>query len=599
MKKLFFILLFSNILFANTISFKNDYTLDTILKNKKWNQLLYYENEISQVTNKEFFLSKNGQKNPKEELITTINSYTSKETSNDSAVCKFPARYLFLKDYIEFEDYEYVNPKCTNLKAWLELVDTDSISVVLVSGYVSNPASTFGHSFFKLNSSKNEDLFNTSVNYGALVPENESIFKYVIRGLTGLYEAGFSDKYFYTQDLNYSNIEFRDMWEYELSLNEEQLNLLQFHFWEIIQKKFDYYFLSKNCGYRVSEVLNLITANNFKESNNSWFIPIETFNDLEKEQELIKSIKFIPSNKRVFKAHYELLSESAKKVTLKVIKEGEGSLSALETLSQIDKIESLSFLLVYYSNSLSIDPSNFQLKKMKKIILTERFKYERMNQKKIKIKAINSPSKSTNPIYVGAGISNSSYRDFYGTVSFSPFSQPLLGITNLGSDELITLDTKMGFEKDSVFLESFDFINIKKISIDPSEVLDESSYSWKLHLGTKEVEKNKYYTFANFGIGEAFKHKDLVSYTFVDFILNNRNEYVKLSPNLNFDYKYRNLKTHNEIGYNINPLGNRTHDAYYLKSEVQYNISKDQSIYYSYEDSFNTRKHSINFRISF
>ena len=46
--------------------------------------------------------------------------------------------------------------------------------------------------------------------------------KYIVKGLSGFYEAGFSDKYFYNQDLTYTDTEFRDMWEYKLNLTPYQ-----------------------------------------------------------------------------------------------------------------------------------------------------------------------------------------------------------------------------------------------------------------------------------------------------------------------------------------------------------------------------------------
>lgn len=123
---------------------------------------------------------------------------------------------------------------------------------------MSNPASTFGHSLIKLNN-KESGLFDTSINYGALVPDNENMLRYIYQGLTGGYQAGFSDKYFYEQDLMYSNKEYRDMWEYKLNLTQEEKDLIILHLYEIITRKFDYYFLSRNCGYRVSEIINLVS----------------------------------------------------------------------------------------------------------------------------------------------------------------------------------------------------------------------------------------------------------------------------------------------------------------------------------------------------
>ena len=51
---------------------------------------------------------------------------------------------------------------------------------------LANPASVFGHALLKLNTDQADDragLFDLTVNYGALVPENESAVQYIINGI--------------------------------------------------------------------------------------------------------------------------------------------------------------------------------------------------------------------------------------------------------------------------------------------------------------------------------------------------------------------------------------------------------------------------------
>ena len=114
--------------------------------------------------------------------------------------------------------------------------------MVFVSGYLGNPASAFGHSFIKINQSnnENENLFDTSISYGALLPPDYTMFDYMVKGVTGGYDASYSDQYYYNQDITYSNQEFREMWEYRLRLTEEQKQLFLFHAWELMDKKFQY-----------------------------------------------------------------------------------------------------------------------------------------------------------------------------------------------------------------------------------------------------------------------------------------------------------------------------------------------------------------------
>ena len=68
------------------------------------------------------------------------------------------------------------------------------------------------------------------------MPENEWAPVHVVRGLLGVYEAGFSGPP-YTHDRVYSRTEFRDIWDYELALDDHEQLLLVYHLGEIAGKK--------------------------------------------------------------------------------------------------------------------------------------------------------------------------------------------------------------------------------------------------------------------------------------------------------------------------------------------------------------------------
>ena len=178
------------------------------------------DGKSSDVITTNFFLSPHGRLDPQAELSATIKAYFLPwgEDANQHARCRFPARYFWLAKQITLPDYRLHEPRCQRLAQWALFDRVQSISVLQVSGYFGNPASMFGHALIKFNTNSPDDkegFFDLSLNFGALVPENEATLVYVVRGLFGGYKAGFSDKYFYTQDLVYSRTEFRDIWEYE------------------------------------------------------------------------------------------------------------------------------------------------------------------------------------------------------------------------------------------------------------------------------------------------------------------------------------------------------------------------------------------------
>ena len=212
-----------------------------LARHPTWLKLLHYEGRLPQsvVLTDDFFLSPEGRSNPQAELHATLEAYFLpwQQDTDEHPRCRFPARYYWLSRQLPLPDYALKEPHCRRLSNWALLDRVKSVSLLLVSGYLGNPASTFGHALLKLNTDSSDDdygLFDLTLNYGALIPENESALRYVVRGLLGGYEAGFSDRYFYTQDLVYSHTEFRDIWDYRLDLSNHQRTLLILHIWEII-----------------------------------------------------------------------------------------------------------------------------------------------------------------------------------------------------------------------------------------------------------------------------------------------------------------------------------------------------------------------------
>ena len=288
--------------------------IEELANHPTWLKLLHFDQNAkkSEIISNDFFLSQQGQHDPKSELISTIEAYFEPRitSGNSHARCKFPARYFWLSTQISLPEYSLRYSQCSKFEKWALLDDVKSISLLLVSGYLGNPASIFGHSLLKFNTYTSEeqtDLFDLTINYGALIPENESTWRYIARGILGGYEAGFSDKYFYAQDIVYSRTEFRDIWDYELNLSYSQQTLLVLHIWEIVGKKFNYYFLDKNCAYRLAELLEVVVDDHLLENARIWYAPVETFHEIESlditkkenhQSRLIKSVRFIPSAQR-------------------------------------------------------------------------------------------------------------------------------------------------------------------------------------------------------------------------------------------------------------------------------------------------------------
>ncbi len=519
----------------------------------------------------DFFLSAEGRSDPKAELAATINGYFAPwgKNSDEHPRCRFPARYFWLSQHLSLPGYDLRQPGCRSLERWALLDKVKSVSLLLVSGYFGNPASTFGHALLKLNTDSDDDLqdlFDLTLNYGALVPEHENVLRYIARGLFGGYKAGFSDRYFYTQDLVYSRTEFRDIWDYQLGLSDKQRTLLILHIWEIVGKKFDYFFLKKNCVYRLAELVDLVLDEDLLRNSRPWYVPEELFHSLKEIDQarrrrglspLIQSVRYIPSSQRKLYHQLQLLSPKEREVFNTVVRDGADTMSThLEKLTPDQRISVLDGLLAYQQYRLIVERKNpgHAREEIKDRILRARLQMPPRPATAPKIQELRSPADGSKPMELGIGIASQSSDDFFLRLNWSPFKKETVGQNSLEGDELVVLDLSVGFSDggNKVFFDGLDLIRVLKLSTLPVRVVDEGQWSWALRLGVDRVEVNErdgYDGVASFGAGRAWKwNKTITSYGMIDFAAHTLDPYVRLRPHLGLRFDLGKMRVWGYFG---------------------------------------------------
>jgi hypothetical protein len=255
-----------------------------IFSNEKWIKLLHYEENKSNpsglqsaISSDNFFLSEYGNIDPVSELRETIRGVFQEEDLDKSShpQCRFRARYLWLNEVLDFDPLSMPKAKCEAYNKWAMEGDIDSISLLYATGYLGNPASYYGHTLLKFNSSHKlqSKLLDVSVNYGAIVPSGENPLSYIFKGMLGGYDGGFSHIEFYFHNHNYGELELRDIWEYELGFSNADVQLMVAHLWELMGKKNTYYFFRKNCAYRIAEILELAGDLKIIPDDRPWVFP--------------------------------------------------------------------------------------------------------------------------------------------------------------------------------------------------------------------------------------------------------------------------------------------------------------------------------------
>lgn len=466
----------------------------------RWLDLLHYREgeEGSAILSDDFFLSEEGARSPTAELAATIRAYfTSTEgASDDHPRCQFPARYLWLTTKLQLPDYQVIPQFCSGLAEWASLEEVDSISLLLVSGYLGNPASAFGHSLLRINSGEGEQnaagLLDLAVTFGAVVPENEGAVTYILRGLFGGYVAGFSDQRYYTHDLTYTRTEFRDIWDYRLELSRFQERLLVLHLWEIATKHFPYYFLTRNCSSRLADLLGLALQEPFNTKGRAAYVPVELFHrlhelDRQRGDALIESVRYVPSSQRTMYQQFAELAPADRRIANDVIANsqlGPGDVPKLAA-SDHSAVAINDALLTYYDYRVQAEKPDVSasIKDARADAVRTRFRLPASQAPDPEVPDRPSPAQGSAPMMLGVGGVWFDESEEVGLLQWSPFYYDTVGFNGLENGELVVFDTSIHLDGDRSRLDKIDLLRIRSLNARATEIATEGEWAWNLRLG--------------------------------------------------------------------------------------------------------------------
>ncbi len=280
-----------------------------------WKRLLHYQTDLthfkkqSLITSKKFFFHPLGHQNLKAELEATLAQFfITKEDDKHSAQCRFPARFQWLVLELKIDKKQLPNRDCKDLQQWLKGLAVENITLVFPVAYLNNPASMFGHSFLKLdrkeNNTEGAQLLAWTINYAAKT-DHERGLKFVLKGLLGGYQGQFTLAPYYVLLKEYTDLDNRDLWEYQLNFTQAETQRLLWHLWEILAVEFDYYFINKNCSYQLLSLLEVARPQlNLTAQFTVDTIPADTVRVVIKQQGLLKKVHYRPalSSKLIAKA---------------------------------------------------------------------------------------------------------------------------------------------------------------------------------------------------------------------------------------------------------------------------------------------------------
>ncbi len=229
-----------------------------------------------------FFLSPSGKSDAQAELDATLEAFFDQRLiQEEPPQCRFKARYEWLKVMLGFNSQQLPETLCDRYQAWASAIDADKIHLVFASNDLNSPSSMFGHTLLRIDakgSSGDQRLLAYAVNYAAQTTRDAGLL-YAIKGLGGFYQGHYAVMPYYEKVREYEGFEHRDLWEYPLKLDDETIQKLLWHLWELRGMGSDYFFFGENCSYQLLSLIeaarpDLVLTRPFREGPD-YTIPID------------------------------------------------------------------------------------------------------------------------------------------------------------------------------------------------------------------------------------------------------------------------------------------------------------------------------------
>ena len=254
----------------------------TAFNKEVWSNLLHLSTSKPFIRSKDFYLSL--KKTPESELKAHLKAFKSDKSGE--LVCRFPARFLYLKKSYDL-DFDLSN--CPGLSEFLERAPADKVELVFASESLTRPASAMGHTLLKISGTNSDGgLLEHNISFFTRMDDVDPftlIIQSFLTGKDGFYTLS---PYSNTRD-HYLYNEGRNLFEYKLDLSSVEKKLLALHLYELKNVKFTYYFHGFNCSTLLRNIL-AVTYPGIEDTGHLWVTPLDVVRYL-REHNHIKETK--------------------------------------------------------------------------------------------------------------------------------------------------------------------------------------------------------------------------------------------------------------------------------------------------------------------
>jgi hypothetical protein len=293
-------------------------------QDRYWKILLHYRPGLrgsrSLIDDPAFFLAPTGKTDPAAELAATIATFLRPPSAHDDDPrCHFPARFAWLVDEGILDPARLPPVACDDLDRTLARVDPQAATLVFPVAHMNDPASMFGHTLLRIDSSFASPLLSHAVNYAAKVEPTDNGIAYAFKGIFGGYAGHYSILPYYEMVKTYSHMDQRDIWEYRLDLTAAEVRRLFLHVWELQDTWSDYFFFDENCSYNLLFLLEAARpAVHLTDRFPAWVIPLDTVEEVARAG-LIGAPVYRPSPATNIRYTASLLDEAGRAAARRLI----------------------------------------------------------------------------------------------------------------------------------------------------------------------------------------------------------------------------------------------------------------------------------------
>lgn len=267
-----------------------------------------------------FYNAPDGKDNPRSELEATLASfYSDIEESNEqqNPQCAFVARYAWLDEQLGFDPQRLPRRVCSRYQQWHAALNPDGLTLVFASAYLNNPSSMYGHPLVRVDAKDQDEhtrLLAYAITFAANTDESNGL-TFAMSGLFGGYHGVFSILPYYLKVREYSDLDNRDIWEYQLNFTPEEIDRVLKHTWEIGPAYFQYYFFDENCAYHLLGLLQVARPELELTGRFRWWaIPTDSVRAITDHPDLLKRVVYRPSNATVVRYRLSGLNEPERKL---------------------------------------------------------------------------------------------------------------------------------------------------------------------------------------------------------------------------------------------------------------------------------------------